>query len=147
MKMCAKVVIVQNMYAIPYIDIDCYQSGTPDNSLVAVGDDELDIEEEARRDLVANDHVRDWRLRGGVNRFNIQFGTYCRRYKRTVAQRNSTWANWNLACRLMASLASCEKSSLQKRTFCAASSFRCQCWSGGSARSLFSAILNLTAVS
>ena len=32
----------------------------------------------------------------------------------------------------MASLANCEKSSLQKRTFCAASSFLCQCWSGGS---------------
>ena len=32
--------------------------------LVAVGDDELDVEEEARRDLVAHDHVRD----GGLQR-------------------------------------------------------------------------------
>ena len=30
--------------------------------LVTVRDDELDVEEEARRDLVAHDHVRDGRL-------------------------------------------------------------------------------------
>ena len=36
--------------------------------LVAVGDDELDVEEEARRDLVADDHVRDGCLRRRVVR-------------------------------------------------------------------------------
>ena len=36
--------------------------------LVAVGDDELDVEEEARRDLVADDHVRDGRLQRRVVR-------------------------------------------------------------------------------